>query len=193
MSAITHHLAPSIATLIRGDHTKVLATFHRYRTDSSPGVKEALVGAACASIEIHAQCEEEILYAAAREVDPAIVSKNVPEHDVMRRLIGMLRSLAPDDPQYDNTFMALMREVIHHVADEETILLPEAERALGSGRMSELGAAMLKRKLLLMAPQTASIVRNAVRAPSTGAVVGLAGALIAGAYLLTRGGANRAS
>ena len=183
MNAVTTRFAPSITNLIRADHTKVLATFHRYKIDSSPAVKHALVSAVCLSVEIHAQCEEEIFYPAVREVDPAIVEKNVPEHDEMRRLIFTLRRMSADDPQYDNTFMSLMREIIHHVADEETILLPDAERALGA-RVHELGAAMMKRKLQLMAPQALDIARNSARAPQTSTVLTVAGALLAGGYLI---------
>jgi hypothetical protein len=56
--------------------------------------------------------------------------------------------------------MQLMREVIHHVADEETVLLPTAERALAS-RLSELGARMTKRRMQLVGQkQPAAIAAN---------------------------------
>jgi len=179
------HLAPSITNLIRADHTKVLAMFHRYKADSSPGLKQALVNAVCLSVEIHAQCEEEIFYPAVSAIEPELVAKNLPEHDEMRRLMRTLRALPPTAVQYDATFMGLMREIIHHVADEETILLPGAERALGE-RVNELGAAMMRRKLQLMLPHTAEIALNTARAPQPGALVTLAGALAAGGWLLRR-------
>jgi hypothetical protein len=185
MNSIVSHLAPSITNLIRADHTKVLATFHRYKADSSPGLKQALVNAVCLSVEIHAQCEEEIFYPAVSAIEPELVGKNLPEHDEMRRLIRTLRGLPPTAVQYDATFMGLMREIIHHVADEETILLPGAERALGE-RVHELGAAMMRRKLQLMLPRTAEIARNTAGAPKASAVVTFAGAVMAGGWLLRR-------
>jgi hypothetical protein len=60
-----------------------------------------------------------------------------PEHDEMRRLIAQLRRTSGADPRHDDLVMELMRDVIHHVADEETRLLPDAENILGKARLSE--------------------------------------------------------
>ena len=54
--------------------------------------------------------------------------------------------MQPGDAAYDETVMELMRDVLHHVADEETMLLPDAERRLGD-QLNELGAQMTKRRL----------------------------------------------
>ena len=48
-------------------------------------------------------------------------------------------------------FMQLMRIVLHHVADEETVLLPAAETLL-KDELGELGASMAKRKMQLLRP-----------------------------------------
>ena len=144
---------PTVTNMIRADHTHVLATFHQYEIDTSPDQAGArqhdLPG-----LEIHAQLEEEIFYPAMRAVagDAGVVGKSVPEHDEMRRLIARLREMEPEDAGYDATVMELMRDVMHHVADEETILLPDAERVLAD-RLEELGSAMTKRRLELVAPR----------------------------------------
>jgi len=183
---------PTVTNMIRADHTHVLATFHQYEIDTSPGTKRALVNTICAGLEIHAQLEEEIFYPAMREVagDAGVVGKSVPEHDEMRRLIARLREIEPDDPGFDATVMELMRDVMHHVADEETILLPDAERVLAD-RLEELGAAMTKRRLELVAPRTLEIAWNQARAlPASNVLMG-AGALALVVMLL--GGMRRKS
>jgi hypothetical protein len=169
--------------MIRMDHTHVLATFHRYHADTPPETKRALVNTASIAIEIHAQLEEEIFYPAMQEVQGGVLESEVPEHDEMRNLIARLRNMEPTNPDYDRTFMELMRVVMHHVADEETVLLPAAERALGE-RLNELGAQMTKRRLQLAAPRTGEIVGNAVRAMPASALLVGAGALLAGGFLL---------
>jgi len=63
--------------------------------------------------------------------------------------------MEPTDMDYDETFMTLMRDVLHHAAEEETILLPKAERLLGSSRLTELGGEMMKRRLELAKPHAA--------------------------------------
>lgn len=180
-------LSPSITDLIRMDHSHVLTTFHRYEPSSRPETKRALVETACLALEIHAQCEEEIFYPAMYAIasDTAQVEKSVPEHDEMRRLIVSLRGMQPDNPSYDQTFMDLMRLVMHHVADEETTLLPDAERLLGE-RLGTLGAQMTKRKLQLTAPHAGELARHAAKAMPTMSVLFAAGAVIAGSYLVKR-------
>jgi hemerythrin superfamily protein len=187
MRSITENLSPSITNMIRMDHTHVLTTFHQYEMDSGSQTKQALVNTACLALEIHAQLEEEIFYPAMRTfaADSPTVSKSIPEHNEMRRLIGQLRSMQPTDPAYDQTFMELMRDVIHHVADEETTLLPDAERLLAD-RLGELGAQMTKRRLELMAPHAGEIAMNTMRGMPTSSMLMAAGALIAGGYLVKR-------
>ena len=165
---------PTVTNMIRADHTHVLATFHQYEIDTSPGTKQALVNTICLALEVHAQLEEEIFYPAMRQVagDAGVVGKSVPEHDEMRRLIGRLRGMNPGDAGYDATVMELMRDVMHHVADEETILLPDAERQLAD-RLEDLGATMTKRRLELIAPKTLEIAWNTARSlPASNVLMG---------------------
>jgi hemerythrin superfamily protein len=187
MKSITSSLSPSITNMIRMDHSHVLTTFHQYEMDSSPQTKQALVNTACLALEIHAQLEEEIFYPAMRTfaADSPVVGKSIPEHNEMRRLISELRAMQPTDVNYDKTFMELMRDVLHHVADEETTLLPDAERLLGD-RLGELGAQMTKRRIELTAPRAGEIAMNTVRGMPTSTMVMAAGALLAGTYFARR-------
>jgi hypothetical protein len=173
MHAILNRLSPSATEMIRADHTRVLAVFHRYHIDASPRAKRALVSAICLALEVHARIEEEIFYPALRETETSLVEEQLePEHEEMRRLIAALRVMAPTRDQYDATFMELMRVVMHHVADEETILLTLAESVMGD-RLQTLGRQMAIRRLQLKVPQMAKS-RN---------VWVLGGALLVGALL----------
>lgn len=187
MNSVTNKLSPSITRMIRMDHTSVLSTFHRYKMGSSPTTKQALVKTACTLLEIHAQLEEEIFYPAMQEVAPnnAVLNKSAPEHNEMRALIAELRRMDPTDAAYDQTFMDLMRDVMHHVADEETTLLPEAERLL-SGRLGELGAQMTKRRMQLTASHAGEMAMNSFQTASASTMLVAAGAVLAGSYLVKR-------
>ena len=180
-------LSPTITNMIRTDHTHVMSTFHQYEIDTSPGTKEALVESACLALEVHAQLEEEIFYPAMRSagMDSMVDERSVPEHQEMRQLIEQLRGMEPTESRYDETFMQLMRVVMHHVADEETVLLPEAERLL-KGRLEELGVQMTKRRLQLMRPRAASMAYNMVRGMPGKSMLVAAGALLAGTYLVRK-------
>ena len=155
-------LSPTATTLLRMDHTSVIAAFHRYKLTASPARRLALARAICLTLEIHTQLEEEFFYPAMRAFDGPEVDKSHPEHDKMRGLIGRLRGMEPTDPAFDGTLMELMRSVMHHVADEETTLFPDAERLLGD-RLGLRGAEITKRRLELMKPHAAEIAASKVQ------------------------------
>jgi hemerythrin superfamily protein len=185
MHQLMSRMSPGATTMIRIDHTHALATFHRYHIDTSPARKQAIAETLAAALEIHARLEEEIFYPAMRSVDPDLVDKSIPEHNDMRRLIAQLRQTRPEDAAFDTTLMELMRSVIRHVADEETQLLPDAERVLGERRLSELGAEMTRRRFELVGPRTGEIAVNTVRT-FPAATLALTGAFVLGAFLAGR-------
>jgi hemerythrin superfamily protein len=183
MKAVIHKLSPSATDMIRADHTRVLAIFHRYDIDASPTVKHALVSSICLSLEVHAEIEEEIFYPALREAKSTLVAEFEREHADMRNLIATLRAMQASEAQYDPTFMELMRAVMHHVADEETMLLPNAESLMGSQRLGELGGRMMARRVALTVPRAGQMARSAARANPTNTALVAMGALLAGVYL----------
>lgn len=154
----TRAVMPGITSMIRMDHTHVLALFRRFRPRTSLARKRALVTNACLALEVHAQLEEEIFYPALRAAGGSndVLDKSVSEHEVMRKSIATLRQLAPAGPSYDETFYTLIREVLHHVADEETVLLPLAERLLRD-HLGELGMQMTKRRVQLLKPHAGEL------------------------------------
>jgi hypothetical protein len=186
--------------MIRMDHTHALALFHRYKADTSDGRKRALIANACLALEIHAQLEEEIFYPSLRRSigDDEVLAKSGPEHVEMKLLIGELRSqLAAADPvtgTVDDTFLRLVRAVLHHVADEETHLLPAAERLM-KDQLKELGAEMTKRRVELLKPHAGEIVISAARSFPAGAAAGAvlitAGLAAIGTMLMLRRRATR--
>lgn len=189
MNELLSRISPSVTNMIRMDHTHVLTTFHQYHPDTSPRVKRGLADTICVALEIHAQLEEEIFYPAMRAIaETDFLSKSVPEHDQVRRLITHLRNVAPEEPNFDETFFQLMNAVMHHVADEETLLLPTAERVLAD-RLGELGAEMAKRRMQLTASRGGELAGSVARSMGAGGMVLGAGALLAAGYLF---GAPRA-
>ena len=134
-----------------------LTTFHRYKSNTPAATKRSLVATLCLALDVHAQLEEEIFYPAMASVDGALVARLIPEHDRMRGLIGVLRNAEPSDAQYDTQVMELMRELMHHVADEETALL--------------------------LAPHAGELTRHKARATPKANLLLAAGGLIAGVLL----------
>jgi len=152
---------PTVTTMIRLDHTHVFTAFHRYRLETAWWRKRAIVNSVCAALEIHAQLEEEIFYPALARVAPdnAALQKSEPEHQAMRTIIAKLRAMGPENAAYDALFMDLMRDTLHHVADEESTLLPIAERSLKNELLS-LGAQMTRRRMQLLRERPVEVAVN---------------------------------
>jgi hemerythrin superfamily protein len=183
-------LSPTITDMIRFDHSHVMTIFHQYTKDKRPGVKKALAETICDALEIHAALEEEIFYPVMRPKahDQKVMQKSEPEHDEMRHVIAELRRTEPTLPRHDELVYQLMRDVVHHVADEETVLLPEAEQSLSKEQLCELGVQMTKRRLQLVGPKAGKLAANhavGFSGSTAALVVGVASALFA-ARAITR-------
>lgn len=185
------NVSPSITDMIRFDHSHVLLTWHQYVAGKKPAVKKALAETICDALEIHATLEEEIFYPTLRQLGlgGAALAKSEPEHREMREVIAQLRNADPASNRHDQLVNELMRDVLKHVADEETVLLPDAERMLSATRLNEMGVQMTKRRAELLAPKAGKIAASTLVgfSSSTTAIVGAAvGALLLGRALVRR-------
>jgi|GEM_PF-192418 hemerythrin superfamily protein len=200
MNSVVNRMTPSITTMIRMDHAHVMALSHRYTPDTPAARKRALITNACIALEVHAQLEEEIFYPVLRQLVPEdeVLEKSEPEHAQVRAFVAQLRerceSGEPLDQDVDEKFFALMRAVLHHVADEEARLLPVAERMLSHEELTRLGGEMTRRRLELMKPHGWEIATSTVRSfpvgAATGAALVTAGAVALGAMLFSRSRRN---
>jgi hemerythrin superfamily protein len=180
-------LSPSITDMIRMDHSHVMLAFHQYTGGAKERVKKALTTHICTALEIHATLEEECFYPTMRRIsaDP-VIGKSEPEHDEMRQLIARLRASKTIDEQHDRLLMELMRKVMHHVADEETVLLPNAEKLLSADQLGEMGVQMTKRRLQLVGRKAGTIAASGVvgfSGSTTALVLALVGGIAAGHFL----------
>lgn len=185
------NVSPSITDMIRFDHSHVMLTWHQYVATKKPVVKQALAETICDALEMHATLEEEIFYPTLRQLGLGgdALGKSVPEHAEMRALIARIRSGDPTETRYDQLVAELMRDVMKHVADEETIVIPDAERNLSATRLNEMGMQMNKRRVQLLAPKAGKIAASTLVgfSSSTTALVGAAlGALLLGRAISKR-------
>jgi len=192
MNPVISSLSPTATRMIRMDHTHVLTMFHKLEPDTSASVREATTRNICTALDIHATLEEEIFYPALREVAPdePVLADSVQEHAEMRAMVTEVRNQIGSVAGHDDALAELMRAVMHHMAEEETVLLPLAERHLGS-RLAELGARMTERRLELARPRAGQLAKDLVRASPGKAAVLLVGTLAAAAVMLGNARDNR--
>ncbi|WP_332739319.1 hemerythrin domain-containing protein [Hydrogenophaga sp.] len=171
----------SATRILRMDHAHVLADFQKLRADTAPAVRSALCRRICTALDIHAQLEEELFYPALRELEahlPAL-DRSEADHADMRLQIEHVRKLNQQAQDPTSALTALITEVLHHVADEETQLLPAAEELLGAQRLKELGARMTRRRFELARPHAVDMAADAARAAPLKTALFAAGTLLA--------------
>ena len=149
-----HTGAPEDAIeMLKADHQKVRELFQDYESAQDQKAKSKIAQQVFVELETHAQLEETVFYPAfkqeADQEGKQLVAESLQEHQRVKELIEELRELDADDETFDVKFHELMENVEHHVEEEESEMLPEAEMALAE-QAEELMDEMheVKRQLL---------------------------------------------
>jgi len=128
--------------LLKNDHKKVKALFKKLKAHDVSVVPDI-----CTELTVHAEIEETIFYPAIRgTIEKLDVNEAYEEHHVVKVLIDELRSMSPDDENYEAKAVVLMEMVEHHVEEEEGEMFPHIREALGRKRLQEIGTVLEARK-----------------------------------------------
>jgi hypothetical protein len=139
--------------MLKADHQKVRELFQDYESARDQKAKSKIAQRVFVELETHAQLEETVFYPAfkqeADQEGKQLVTESLQEHQRVKELIEELRELDAEDETFDVKFHELMENVEHHVEEEESEMLPEAEIALAE-QTEELRDEMheVKRQLL---------------------------------------------
>jgi hemerythrin superfamily protein len=145
-------MADDAVKLIKSDHRTVEKLFREFEQagDRAHKTKQRLVEQITQELEVHATIEEESFYPAvqakARKDGKELVDEAVEEHHLVKVTLAELAELTPEDDAFDAKVQVLIENVRHHVEEEETEMLPQAEKLLGRDELDRLGAEMLARK-----------------------------------------------
>jgi len=140
--------------MLRADHKKVSGLFHQYESTAEQlNQKEHIVSQICSELDVHARLEEEIFYPAVEansdEDGREKVQEGIGEHQRIKELIAQLQGATAHDDEYDSIVQELKQCVEHHVSEEESEVLPDAEQTLGH-QLRQLGERMRQRKQQLL-------------------------------------------
>ncbi|MET7465283.1 hemerythrin domain-containing protein [Nonomuraea sp. NPDC005501] len=99
----------------------------------------------------HSVAEEAYLYPAVREHVPGgdeLADKEIAEHAEAEKTMKRLERLEPGDDDFWPVLEELMREIRHHIQDEEGDLFPRLRAACPPEALTELGAKVERAKKL---------------------------------------------
>jgi len=139
--------------MLKEDHRRVRDLFQEYEAATDQHAKRDIAEEAFVELETHAQLEEHVFYPAVNEETdegPALVKESLAEHQTMKHLIQELRQMGPNHQAFDAKFHQLIRNVEHHIAEEESEMFPLAEVELEE-ELDELREEMQELKQEIMA------------------------------------------
>lgn len=157
----------TILTMLSSEHREVAKLFDELEktTEKSGQKRKELFSRLDTVLSAHAEFEEERVYPLLEEKKSAQATalEAVEEHIQIKRLLGELRDLDPQDAHWTAKMTVLMENVRHHMKEEEDEAFPLLKKAASSSELVELGEKYQALKLDAAAP-TGKNVRN--RAPA---------------------------
>src|SRR5688500_11939627 len=118
------------AEMLRADHRKVQDIFEEFEGADTRSLQR-IADQALTELEVHAKLEESVIYPAIRKVldEEDLMDEALEEHHAAELLIKELRKMGPKDERYRAKFKVLAEMVKHHIEEEESQILPQAEES----------------------------------------------------------------
>lgn len=138
---------PNPIEIIKEDHQKVKDLFESYNAldTGSEDERKDLANQILKELTIHARMEEKYFYPKLKEkIDaehPIPVDEAEAEHHAAKVLMLELKVMPVTSENYDAKMGVLEENIMHHVEEEETELLPQAEEVL-SDQLDDIGKEM---------------------------------------------------
>ncbi|HVE42130.1 MAG TPA: hemerythrin domain-containing protein [Planctomycetota bacterium] len=128
----TKVVAKTPMQLLKRDHKIVKELFSEYEKvgDGDLDEKDRLWRQINEELTIHAEIEERLFYPAIREVrtDEAedLVNEAIEEHRIVKTLLEEMSNAEVGDDVFDAKMKVLRENVLHHAAEEEKEMFPQA-------------------------------------------------------------------
>lgn len=137
--------------LLKDDHKTVEDLFRRYEEAGEGALQEKrqIRDRIVKELSIHAWIEEQVFYPATREArgeTEQMVREALEEHEKAKQALRELAALDPEEPRFDQVLTQLIKDVRHHVQEEEGEMFPTVNEAMSSQQLSELGAQLEEAK-----------------------------------------------
>ena len=144
--------------LLKKDHRELESWFREFELagDRAHSQKQWVAEQVFHELEIHTELEDQIFYPAVQEgpdeKGTELVRAAIEAHAAAKRLMDEMKLMSADDELYDAKFIALQKNVQHHIEEEEGEMLPRAERALDDADLEALGRRMTERRQARTSP-----------------------------------------
>jgi len=131
-------------TLLTNDHRKVEALFKDYTFATADDVKKELVDQMVKELSIHAAIEEGSFYPKARELPDckSLIDDGLEEHQKAKETLAKLDGMPATDGQFAGLVQQLMKDIKHHVGEEEAELFPKVRAGVSMQDLERIASEM---------------------------------------------------
>jgi hemerythrin superfamily protein len=124
------------------DHREVEDIFKELESNPDPTTRRQLVEHAITELVRHSVGEEMYLYPTARRVVPdgeKIADHELHEHAEAEEIMKKIEKTDDEGAEFDKLVGELIKEIRHHIEDEEGDLLPKLRKECTVEELTELG------------------------------------------------------
>jgi hemerythrin superfamily protein len=162
-----------VLTLLKNDHKTVSGLLGQAKKcEPGDGRLAELAEQIESALTVHAAIEEKYFYSRLHERsdesdDIVDVFEAYTEHELIKKLISLLKSGRQPDEQFKAELQVLAENVHHHVKEEESTIFTLARETLDAEELQELGAEMEAAKNRLISRSSRAPKRKAATKKSS--------------------------
>lgn len=130
-----------ILELIEADHRKVEKLFVELENTKATKKTYEIFNQIYKELNLHAQAEELVFYPAMQEYDETqeYIEEAEKEHNSVKILLEQMKSLKPDDAEFETKIKHLVESVKHHVEEEESEIFEVVRECMDEEDLAQLG------------------------------------------------------
>jgi hemerythrin superfamily protein len=159
--------------MLREQHAQVTALFMKLERLMEPRVCAEIFRTIDSRLRDHTAIEETIFYPAfrdrARERGRTEIAEALHQHDEVKTLLGRIEQANVSEYTFKEKVGELRQAVERHVREEESLILPQAQRLFTEAELDDLGQRMMQLASLhssvyqLAGHKTATVLRDTLR------------------------------
>jgi hemerythrin superfamily protein len=141
---------PDAIEVLTTDHNEVDQMFAQLESLPDGQQKDALVREVVKELSVHAAIEEQVVYPVMRRSltdGDSKVEEAIDEHQKVKETLAAIER-ADSSAQRDQHLQSLVKDVRHHVKEEESELFPELRAAVSEQEIRQMGAQLEAAKKL---------------------------------------------
>src|SRR4028118_500760 len=133
--------------LLKDDHDKVERLFQKVKATEDDEHKE-LFEKIKMELDAHTHIEEKIFYPRLKEEEELgdITLEGIEEHHQAKMFLRELANLSDNSEKFEPKLKVLMKDITHHVQEEEGKMFIDVQKVIDAGELERLGAEMEKER-----------------------------------------------